>query len=271
MIMLVKIMNKDLKNPLPIKPSKVKLYSTIAIISLIIISSTWFAGFDFFELISDFGNGFRMLDALFIPPDWSYIDNTMGPLLETIQMAIVGSFVGAVFAIPAAVFAAENFIKNKFLNKISRFILNIFRTIPALVLASVFVAVFGLGSFSGTLALAIFSFGLISKMTYESIESIDMGQVEASTSVGGNKWEIFRFSIVPQVLPQFMSYTLYAFEVNVRAAAVLGYVGAGGIGQIYQINSNLRRFSRVGMIIIISFAAVLIIDAISSAIRKRLV
>lgn len=259
----------EIKN-LPLKPSKFKLYSTITLIIAIILSSVWFSGFDLIELIRDFTNGFRILDSLFLPPDWSYIDNTMGPLLETIQMAIVGSIVGALFAIPASLFAAENFIKNKFLNKTSRVILNIFRTIPALVLASVFVAVFGLGSFSGTLALAIFSFGLISKMTYESIESIDMGQVEASISVGSNKLEILRYSIVPQVLPQFMSYTLYAFEVNVRAAAVLGYVGAGGIGQIYQINSNLRRFDRVGIIIIISFIAVLIIDTLSSLIRKRL-
>lgn len=264
-------MDNELKNRLPIKPSKIKLYSSISLIALVIISSAWFAGLDLLELIVDFGNSIRMIDALFFPPDWGYIDNTLGPLLETIRMAIVGSTVGALFAIPASILAAGNFIKNKFVNKAARVILNIFRTIPALVLASVFVAVFGLGSFSGTLALSIFSFGLISKMTYESIESIDMGQVEATTSVGGNKMEVLRYSIVPQVLPQFMSYTLYAFEVNVRAAAVLGYVGAGGIGQIYQINSNLRKFDRVGMIIIISFVAVLIIDTVSSAIRKRLV
>ncbi len=264
-------MDKDLKNKLPVKPSRVKFYATLILITVVIIGSTWFAGLDFFELVSDFFNGFRILNSMFLPPDWTYIDNTIGPLLETIQMAIVGSFIGAFFAIPASLMAASNFTKTKVLNKFARFILNIFRTIPALVLASVFVAVFGLGSFSGTLALAIFSFGLISKMTYESIESIDFGQVEATTSVGGNKWEILRYSIVPQVLPQFMSYTLYAFEVNVRAAAVLGYVGAGGIGQVYQINSNLRRFDRVGMIIIISFLAVLIIDTISTAIRKKLV
>ncbi|MDC7243439.1 MAG: phosphonate ABC transporter, permease protein PhnE [Sphaerochaetaceae bacterium] len=264
-------MDIDIRKNLPPKPSRIKLYSTIIFIALIIISSAWFAGFNVIELITDFTNGFRMIKALFFPPAWDYFDNTLGPLLETIRMAIVGSTVGAFFAIPAAILAADNFVHNKIVNKVARFILNIFRTIPALVLASIFVAVFGLGNFSGTLALAIFSFGLISKMTYESIESIDMGQVEATTSVGGSKMEILRYSIIPQVLPQFMSYTLYAFEVNVRAAAVLGYVGAGGIGQIYQYNSNLRNFDRVGMIIIISFFAVLIIDTISSAIRRRLV
>ncbi|XFA98920.1 phosphonate ABC transporter, permease protein PhnE [Candidatus Izemoplasma sp. B36] len=261
----------ELKSKLPTRPSRVKLYSNIILITLIIISSAWFAGFDVIDIFRNFFNGFDMIGRLFFWPDWAYTDNLLSPLLETIQMAIMGSVVGAVVAFPAALLAANNFIEIKWLNKLMRFILNIFRTIPSLVLASLFVAVFGRGSFPGILALSIFSFGLISKMTYESIEAIDYGQVEALTSLGASKMEILRYSILPQVLPQFMSYTLYAFEVNVRAAAVLGYVGAGGIGQTYQIWLDMRRFDRIGMIIIISFVAVLIIDFISSSIRRKLV
>jgi phosphonate transport system permease protein len=208
---------------------------------------------------------------MFVPPAWDYTDRIIGPLFETIQMAIVGSVLGALFAFPVSLLAANNFIENRVVNGISRFILNILRTIPALVLASLFVAVFGIGSFAGIVALFIFSFGLISKLTYESIEAIDYGQVEAMKSLGANQLEVLRYAIIPQVLPQFMSYTLYAFEVNVRAAAVLGYVGAGGIGQTYERNLAMRYFDRVGMIVIISFVAVLIIDVISRNIRKRLV
>jgi phosphonate transport system permease protein len=214
---------------------------------------------------------FRLLKRLFIWPDWSYTSNIISPLFETIQMAIVGSFLGAILAFPVSLFAADNFIENKYVYTPVRLILNVFRTIPALVLASLFVAVFGIGSFAGIIALFIFSFGLISKLTYESIEAIDYGQVEAITSLGANKLVILRYAIIPQILPQFMSYTLYAFEVNVRAAAVLGYVGAGGIGQTYERNLAFRLFDRVGMIIIISFVAVLVIDIISSNIIKRLV
>ncbi len=90
-------------------------------------------------------------------------------------------------------------------------------------------------------------------------------------SLGANRMEILRYAIIPQIMPQFMSYALYAFEVNVRAAAVLGYVGAGGVGQIYEVALSWRRFDRVGMIVIISFGAVLIIDLVSSALRRRLV
>jgi phosphonate transport system permease protein len=108
-------------------------------------------------------------------------------------------------------------------------------------------------------------------MLYESIESIDLGPIEALVSTGGNKLEILRFAILPQILPQYLSYTLYAFEVNVRAAAVLGYVGAGGIGQVYERVLAWRQFDRVGMIVIMSFITVLIIDYTSSYLRRRLV
>jgi phosphonate transport system permease protein len=208
---------------------------------------------------------------MFLPPDFSYIPNIVKPMFETIQMAVVGTFVGACIALPTAVLAANNFIKTKWLHVPLRFILNIFRTIPSMVLASLFVAVFGLGSFSGVLALSIFTFGLIAKLTFETIEAIDYGQVEALMSLGANKMNVLRYAIIPQILPQFMSYTIYGFEVNIRAAAVLGYVGAGGIGQTFEYNLAWRNFDKVGMIIIFSFAIVLTIDLISSAIRKRLV
>ncbi|MGE0090909.1 MAG: phosphonate ABC transporter, permease protein PhnE [Bacteroidales bacterium] len=264
-------MNQALLSKIPPKPRRIKFYSTIILVFGIIISSAMFSGFSVIDIISNLRFAFRLIDSMFFPPAWDYADNVIKPLLQTVQMAIVGSFFGAVIAFPVALIAAGNFIKIKWLNQITRIFLNFFRTIPALVLASLFVSIFGLGSFAGILALTIFSFGLISKMTYESIEAIDYGQVEAIISLGGNRFNIFRYAILPQVLPQFISYTLYAFEVNIRAAAVLGYVGAGGIGQYYEIFLSLRRFEFVGIIVMISFGAVLLIDFISSSIRRRLV
>lgn len=254
-----------------IKPRRYKFWFNIFIFLFLIIGSLVFAKFSFIEVIQNFFASTRLLKRMFFPPSWEYADNVIKPLLETIQMAILGSFVGAIVAFPVSLLAASTFTANKFVNIPTRFILNIFRTIPALVLASLFVAIFGIGNFAGVLALSIFSFGLISKMLYESIEAIDEGQVEAIKSVGGNKMEILKYAIIPQVLPQYLSYTLYAFEVNVRAAAVLGYVGAGGIGQVYERALAFRQFDRVGVIIIISFVAVLIIDTVSTSIRKRLV
>lgn len=253
------------------KPKRFKRYSIITLVIMLVVGSAWFAGFNIGDIIMHLNKGGRLLGRMFLPPDWSYMPNIIKPILETIQMSIVGTFVGAMIAFPVAVLAAENFIKSKWVNVPLRFILNIFRTIPAMVLASLFVAVFGTGPFSGVVALAIFTFGLISKLTFESIEAIDYGQVEALMSLGANKMNILRYAIIPQVLPQFMSYTIYGFEVNIRAAAVLGYVGAGGIGQTFEHNLAWRQFDKVGMIIIFTFAIVLVIDLISSGIRKRLV
>lgn len=253
------------------KPSNYRLLLNVFIFVSLILLSFWFAGFSLLEIFQNLIYSGRLLNRMFFPPDWGFTDNAIQGLLETIQMAILGSTLGALFAFPTALLASSIFTPNIFLRAPARFILNIVRTIPALVMASLFVAVFGIGNFAGILALSIFSFGLISKMLYESIETIDLGPIEALISTGGNKLEILRFSILPQILPQYLSYSLYAFEVNVRAAAVLGYVGAGGIGQIYERVLAWRQFDRVGMIVIMSFLTVFIIDFISSNIRRRLV
>ncbi len=253
------------------RPKRLKRYLIIFTIAFLIFGSAWFAGFNIIEVVIYLNKGGRILGRMFGPPNVDYIPNIVSPMLETIRMAIVGTFIGALVALPVAVLAANNFIRSKWLQVPLRLILNIFRTIPALVLASLFVAVFGLGAFPGVIALSIFTFGLVSKLTYETIEAIDFGQVEALISLGANKLNILRYAIMPQILPQFMSYTLYGFEVNVRAAAILGYVGAGGIGQLFEHNLAWRKFENVGMIIIFSFVIVLIIDLISSNVRKRLV
>ena len=253
------------------KPKRLRKYSIILLVTFLIVGSGWFAGFNIIEIFANIFKGGRLLGRMFFPPDWAYIPRIIGPMLETIQMALVGTFIGAIIALPTAVLAANNFIKTKWLHIPLRFILNIFRTIPAMVLASLFVAIFGLGAFSGVVALAIFTFGLISKLTFESIEAIDYGQVEALMSLGANKMNVLRYAIMPQILPQYTSYTIYGFEVNIRAAAVLGWVGAGGIGQTLEYNLAWRQFDNVGMIIIFSFAIVLVIDLVSAAIRKRLV
>jgi phosphonate transport system permease protein len=253
------------------KPRHFKRDAIIVGVAALIIGSAWFAGFDLGKIFMNFSKGGRLLGRMFLRPDWGYTPRIVDPLIETIRMSIVGTVWGAALALPVAVFAANNFIRNPWIAQPLRVILNITRSVPAMVMASVFVAVFGIGPFSGVLALIIFTFGLISKLTFESIEAIDYGQVEALLAVGANKPSILRYAIMPQILPQFLSYTLYGFEINVRAAAVLGYVGAGGIGQIFEQNLAWRNFDRVGLIIIISFFVVLAIDLTSSALRKRLV
>ncbi|HRX43123.1 MAG TPA: phosphonate ABC transporter, permease protein PhnE, partial [Clostridia bacterium] len=139
------------------KPRRLRRNLTILTVTLLIVGSAWFAGFNLFEVIGNLYKGSRLLGRMFFPPDISYVPRIISPMLETIQMALVGTFIGALVALPTAVLAANNFIKTKWLHVPLRFILNILRTIPAMVLASLFVAVFGLGAFSGVVALAIFT------------------------------------------------------------------------------------------------------------------
>lgn len=205
----------------------------------------------------------------FLHPDWAYLSIVIQPMIETIQMSIVGTAIGSIAALPAA-FLATNIITNSWkITALTRAILNISRTIPELLLAVLFVAIVGIGSFSGVLALSVFTFGMVSKLLYESIETIDRGPIEAMTAVGANRIQIIFFAIMPQMMSHLISYVLYAFEINIRASTILGYIGAGGIGIFLQRGLSQLRYDRVSVIIILIFIVVLMIDYLSSLIRKK--
>lgn len=250
-------------------PTKTKSALTAILIILLIWGSAVKTDATLPQLITGIPEMGKLLVEMF-PPNWSYFDVIWKPMLQTIQMAVVGSTVGALIAIPVSLMAARNVTKSRFLYYPARFILNLVRTIPDLLFAYIFVAIFGLGTFAGVLALSFFSFGMISKLIYESVEAIDPGPLEAMTAVGANKLQWIFFGVVPQVVAQFMSFFLYTFEVNVRAAAVLGLVGAGGIGLFLDRTLNQLRYDRASLIIILTLAAVLVIDYASTKIREKL-
>ncbi|WP_373605289.1 phosphonate ABC transporter, permease protein PhnE [Bacillus anthracis] len=222
------------------------------------------------KLVVGFPNMMDLLKEM-VPPDWSYFQVITTAMLDTIRMAIIGTTLGAILAIPLALCAASNVFTSTFLYIPARMILNFIRTIPDLLLAAIFVAIFGIGPLPGILALTFFSIGLVAKLFYESIESIDPGPLEAMTAVGANKVQWIVYGVIPQVKAHFVSYVLYTFEVNVRAAAVLGLVGAGGIGTPLIFALSSRNWSRVGIILLGIILMVIIIDFISSSIRKRIV
>ena len=144
------------------------------------------------------------------------------------------------------------------------------RTIPNLLLAALLVAVIGIGEFTGVMTIAVFTFGMVSQLIYEAIETIDYGPIEAAESIGANKVQTAVWSVFPQILNQIASYTFYALEINVRASTVLGYVGAGGIGVILNSSLALLRYDRVSVIILMILVVVIIVDGLSEAIRRRL-
>jgi phosphonate transport system permease protein len=143
------------------------------------------------------------------------------------------------------------------------------RTIPAMILAVIAVFFVGIGILSGILAITIFTFGIMSKMLYEVIETIDMNSVEALESTGANRTQAFRYAVFPQIFPIFLSYLIYIFEINVRSSTVLGYVGAGGIGTVISDNL-LYHYDRVGAAIIVMVIVTLVIQFLSNYIRGKL-
>ena len=223
-----------------------------------------------FSVIFTRGKQLTVILGKMFHPDFSYFNKVVGPLLETIQMSLLGSAIGATLALPFAVAASTNIVHNKAVVSVLRFILSIVRTLPTLIIAELAALVFGLGTFAGTAAIVLFTFGVVSKMMYEAIETIDMGAYEAMQAAGANKFRSFRMACMPVILPTYLSYCLYSFEMNIRAAAILGYVGAGGLG--VQINEVIgwRRYDRLGMILIALFVVVFIIENTSEYLRKKL-
>lgn len=138
-------------------------------------------------------------------------------------------------------------------------------------MALIFIKAVGPNAFAGVMALGLHSVGMLGKLYAEAIENMDMGPTEAMTAVGANIWQRMAFAVVPQVIPDFISYTLYRFEINVRSATLLGVIGAGGIGTPLIFALNARQWPRVGIILIGIIVTVSVIDYISGTLRKRIV
>ena len=215
---------------------------------------------------------FKMLDLLkkILQPDWSFFPKVISPLFDTIKMSILGTVIGCALALPIAILSSSNINHSVVIVSICRFILALIRTLPTLIIALVCALIFSLGTFSGTVAIAIFTFGIVAKMLFESIETIDMGPFEAMEALGANKFQAFWSACVPQILPVYLSHSLYCFEMNVRASAILGYVGAGGLGITINERIGWRDYNSLGMVLLSLFVVVVAIDFFSEYLRKKL-
>ena len=226
-------------------------------------------GFSMSVVINKFS---KMLDLLvkIFQPNWEFFPKVVSPLVDTIKMSILGTVIGCVIALPVAILASSNINKNIVVVSIFRFILALIRTLPTLIIALVCALIFSLGTFSGTIAIAIFTFGIVAKMLFESIETIDMGPFEAMEALGANKFQAFWSACVPQRLPVYLSHSLYCFEMNVRASAILGYVGAGGLGITINERIGWRDYNSLGVVLLSLFVVVVAIDFFSEYLRRKL-
>lgn len=248
--------------------SRMPLILLALLIAIIIAARS--TGFDFNLLLNRINQLGVILGKIF-NPNWEFFPKVVPPLIGTIKMSIVGTVIGCVVALPVSIFASSNINKNRPSLLIIRFIISVVRSLPAIVYAYFFVLVFGLGTFAGSLAIAFFTFGIVAKMLYENIETIDMGPYEAMQSFGANTLQSFWTACLPQILPQFFDNCLYCFELNVRNSSILGYVGAGGLGLLINERVGLRQYNDVGMILLTIFVVVMTIDLVNDYIRSKIV
>ena len=241
----------------------------VVLLALAIWLSLRMTGFDIAVVIHKFSKMLDLLAKIF-QPNWEFFPKVISPLIDTIKMSVLGTVIGCVLALPVAILSSSNINRSLPLVSFFRFILALIRTLPTLIIALVCALIFSLGTFSGTVAIALFTFGIVAKMLFESIETIDMGPFEAMEALGANKFQAFWSACVPQILPVYLSHSLYCFEMNIRASAILGYVGAGGLGITINERIGWRDYNSLGMVLLSLFVVVIAIDFFSEYLRKKL-
>jgi len=204
-------------------------------------------------------------------PDLGYLDKAVPAMIESLQMAWVGTIIGAVLSLPLGFLGAKN-VSSGLVSSVMRQILNAIRAFPELILAvAIFIPIAGLGPVAGTLAIGLHSAGTLGKLTAEAIEGIDEGPMEAARAAGARGMQIQRWGVLPQVLPEMLGFWLYRFEINIRAGAVLGVVGAGGIGFLLDQTLKFHRYPQAGTVILVVIVATIIVDTISGRVRRRII
>ena len=208
----------------------------------------------------------------FIGIDFSLIPNLLEPAIETFMISFLGTLLGVIICIPATWFGALNITPFKPITyPLGRFLMTISRSIHEIVWALFFVAVFGLGALPGIFAIAVRSVGFIAKMSAEAIEDIELGPLEAIQSTGANRFQVLLFAIIPQVLPQVIGVILFEWEINIRRSAILGLVGAGGLGLVFFRQMNTFNYHGVTTVIIAILGIIIIGEIVSHFTRKRMI
>jgi phosphonate transport system permease protein len=205
-----------------------------------------------------------------LPPDLRVLPAALAGALTTAEIAVLGTAVAAVLALPLGFASARNVAPPRLFYP-ARGVLNFFRSVDTLVYALVFVAAVGLGPFPGVLAVVAYTTTSLAKLYSEAIEGVDPGPVDAIAATGATALQVLRFGVLPQVVPLFLSYILYRLETNIRAATVLGFVGAGGVGFYLQTYLRTIDYPAASTVLLVTVAMVMVVDAVSSRLRDRLV
>jgi phosphonate transport system permease protein len=210
-------------------------------------------------------------DRMF-PPRLSYLPELLLPLWDTLNMATLGTLLGVILAVPIAFLAARNTSPSVLiLRPLALFVIVASRSINSLIWALLLVAILGPGLLAGIIAIGLRSIGFIGKLLYEAIEETDIRQIEAITATGASPVQVLNYGIVPQILPAFWGITVFRWDINIRESAILGLVGAGGLGLKLQSSLNVLAWPQVTMILIVILATVVFSEWISARVRRAII
>ena len=210
----------------------------------------------------------RDIVSQLFPPDWSYLSAIVAPLLATLRMSVTGTALGVLLALILAPLCAANLPCPAPVRRILRFLVQVLRSFPALILALLATFLFGLGTFSGTVAITLFTLAVMTRMTYEDIETLTLAPYRALCAMGASPARAYARAVVPEIASGYLTNALYLLETNVRHSAILGYVGAGGIGLLLNEKISWREYGRVGAILVCLFVTVCCIEWLSHVLGR---
>lgn len=202
---------------------------------------------------------------------FGYLLKVLGKMVETFEIAVWATIISVLLSVPLAILGARNYTPNRVAYSVSRGVVSFLRSMPELIIAMFLVLGFGFGAIAGYLALGLHGAGFLGKFYAEDIEAADRKPQEALTALGAGKLRVLRAAVLPQVAPSYVAYTLYILDRNVRMAAVIGLVGAGGIGQELKGRYDTFEYGHVGTILLVIFLTVFVLDQISARVRARLI
>ncbi len=213
--------------------------------------------------------GLQYLSHLLTTPDWDYLPQLGKKMLETVEMTLLGTAVATMLSFPIGILAARNASPNFIVFFLFRNLLSLVRALPELVWALVFVSAVGLGPLAGVMAIALVSVGFMGKFIAESIEVVGHKAIKGVEATGARHYQIVRYAMLPQAIPDFIGTLLYILDHNLRAAAILGLVGAGGIGYDMVMSMRLFQYDRIMMMIVSIYILVTLLDRLSDILRRR--
>lgn len=250
---------------------KMKRRLSLLLLAVALVFSIWYIKFDFIEFIAGIPIFLRFLFVDFLPPNVSDVSRYVQPVLDTLAFGIVATFISSILGLVAAFLMAHNTSPHPALRMALRGSVSFLRNIPFLVWASILVVLFGVGTMPGVFALILFGFGFLARVYAEAIEEIDKHAVEAVEACGATYLQKLKHAVIPQFVPGYISWTLFMFEITIRASAVLGLVGAGGIGSQIKLTMDLFQYSKTATVITILILMILAVEFLTKRIRERLI